>query len=134
MRSLLKRSIVLLLLLSLVNIVTARPAGHFSLSVQVQTGAPTFNKAESQTLIEIVLENLKGLPDHIPNTEEEGFGHHDFCRIVKPAMAKQQLLNEAPLFVQPTSVDVKSAPVYRNLYSQAIQAACYGFLFRLTPF
>jgi len=136
MKVLFKKSIVLLLLLSLVNIVTARPGSYYVTQEPEQSSvnAPRFNLTESQTLIEIVLENLRGLPDNIPNGEEQGYKHHDFCRIAKPAVAKQQPVNGQPYIPELRAIEWATLPVYNQYLVNRLYCAELGFLFRLTPF
>ncbi len=136
MKMLFKKSIVLLLLLSLVNIVTARPAGYYAVQEPEQTivNAPRFNLTESQTLIEIVLENLRGLPDNIPNGEEQGYKHHDFCRIAKPGVAKQQPVNGQPYVPELQAIEWAAQPAYSQYPVNRLYCAELGFLFRFTPF
>lgn len=115
----LKKSIWLLLLVSLVNIVTARPVGHCTRSL---------------TLAQFVLEEIQGLPDHIPNDEEQNFRHHYFYRTAKPGITLQQQTSHHPAAATPARNTLITRPVYAVAPPGIASAGCYGYLFRLTPF
>jgi len=136
MKTIVKKFLVLLLLVSFANIVTARPGCHLR-TVETTADAEDlkFNKTESFTLIEFLLERIHGLSDNIPNNEETGV-HYSVFRthskgISTPRIkSAEQTQSSIALAFAPT-VD----PVYHTLlYSSPITGIFHGFLFRLTPF
>jgi hypothetical protein len=136
MKTILQKFLVLLLLISFANIVTARPGCHLR-TVETTADADDlrFNKTESFTLIEFLLERVHGLSDNIPNNEETGV-HYSVFRthskgISTPRIkSAEQPKNSTSLVLIPTL-----AQVYHTLlYSSPITGIFHGFLFRLTPF
>lgn len=136
MKTILQKFLVLLLLISFANIVTARPGCHLR-TVETTADADDlrFNKTESFTLIEFLLERINGLSDNIPNNEETGV-HYSVFRthsksIATPRIkAAEQPKNPVSLAVAPT-VDLLH---HTNQYRSPITGVFHGFLFRLTPF
>lgn len=136
MKTIVQKFLVLLLLVSFANIVTARPGCHLR-TVETTADADDlkFNKTESFTLIEFLLERVHGLSDNIPNNEETGV-HYSVFRthskgISTPRIkSAEQPKNSNALAFVPT-VDLAH---HTLLYNSPITGLFHGFLFRLTPF
>ena len=136
MKTILQKFLVLLLLISFANIVTARP-GCYLRTVETTADAEDlkFNKTESFTLIEFILERVHGLSDNIPNNEETGV-HYSVFRthgktISTPRIKSAEQPKNVISLVFVPAIDLEH---YTVRYSSPITGIFHSFLFRLTPF
>ncbi|NCT93496.1 MAG: hypothetical protein GXC72_03660 [Chitinophagaceae bacterium] len=139
MKGLLKKYVVLLLLLSFANIVTARPGGYFlNVKVSAEADELQYNKTESFTLIEFLLESVHGLSDNIPNNEEQGIHYSIFRTNGKisslRAPAEKKPFASFAISPVPPMLSAGSDPIPSRQLSPAPNGEVYSFLFRLTPF
>lgn len=136
MKTIGKKFLVLLLLISFANIVTARPGCHLrTIETTAEADDLRFNKTESFTLIEFLLERVHGLSDNIPNNEETGV-HYSVFRthgkvINTPRIKSAEQPKDTLVFAFSTSLDLIH---HTPRYSSPITGVFHGFLFRLTPF
>jgi len=136
MKTILQKFFVLLLLISFANIVTARPGCHLR---TVETSADAedlkFNKTESFTLIEFLLERVHGLSDNIPNNEETGVHYSVFRTHGKitstPCIKSTEQLKDVISLVSVPTVYLEHHTIR---YSSPLTGIFHSFLFRLTPF
>lgn len=136
MKTILQKFLVLLLLISFANIVTARPGCHLR---TVETSADAedlkFNKTESFTLIEFLLERVHGLSDNIPNNEETGVHYSVFRTHSKIASTPRIKSTEQPNnIISLLLVSAIHLEHHTIRYSSPITGIFHSFLFRLTPF
>lgn len=135
MKEFLKKIIIVLLLMGFTNMVTARPGCHFSSgSLADDAGDLRFNKTESFTLLEFLLEQVHGLPDNIPNNEESG-AHYSLFRVVqKTAVPRIGIAAALKKAVQPKLKETSPQRTTQLYYPTPGLGHFHGFLFRLTPF
>ncbi len=137
MRTILQKFLVLLLLISFANIVTARPGCHLrTVDTTAEAEDLRFNKTESFTLIEFLLERVHGLSDNIPNNEETGV-HYSVFRTQSKGISTPRITSaEQPKNSAALASIFSADPVVHHtfLYNSPITGIFHGFLFRLTPF
>ncbi|MBL0882592.1 MAG: hypothetical protein IBJ16_04440 [Chitinophagaceae bacterium] len=136
MKTILQKFLVLLLLISFANIVTARPGCHLrTVDTTADAEDLKFNKTESFTLIEFILERVHGLSDNIPNNEETGVHYSVFRTHGKitstPRIKSAEQPKNVIYLVSVPAIDLKH---YTFRYSSPITGILHSFLFRLTPF
>lgn len=136
MKTILQKFLVLLLLISFANIVTARPGCHLRTAETTADAEDLrFNKTESFTLIEFLLERVHGLSDNIPNNEETGVHYSVFRTHGKIASTPRVKSTEQPAdgisLVAVSTVDLLHHTVQ---YCSPITGIFHGYLFRLKPF
>lgn len=136
MRTILQKFLVLLLLISFANIVTARPGCHLrTVETTAEAEDLKFNKTESFTLIEFLLERIHGLSDNIPNNEETGVHYSVFRTNSKGISTPRFKSAEQPKkSIVLASVSTQGTVHHTLLYNSPITGIFHGFLFRLTPF
>lgn len=136
MKTILQKFLVLLLLISFANIVTARPGCHLRTAETTADAEDLrFNKTESFTLIEFLLERVHGLSDNIPNNEESGvhysvFRTHGKITSTPRIKSTEQTENAISLI----SVPAVSLLHHTVQYCSPITGIFHGYLFRLKPF
>ncbi len=135
MKEFFKKLIVLLLLMGFTNMVTARPGCHFSSgSLADDADELRFNKTESFTVLEYMLETVHGLPDNIPNNEESG-AHYSIFRVVsKTALPRVAGIAQRDKTPVSASHIVTHTGAFNRFYPSPELGHFHGFLFRLTPF
>lgn len=135
MKELFKKLIVVLLLMGFTNMVTARPGCHFSSgSLANEADELRFNKTESFTVLEYMLETVHGLADNIPNNEESG-AHYSIFRVVgKTSLPRVIMTAQRDKTIAGTADIIREADTYHRFYPSPELGHFHGFLFRLTPF
>lgn len=130
-----KKLIVVLLLMGFANMVTARPGCHFSSgSLADDAGQLRFNKTESFTVLEYVLESVHGLQDNIPNNEESG-AHYSIFRVTgKTALPRIVVAIQREKMLPSPSHTLTHTGAFNRFYPSPELGHFHGFLFRLTPF
>lgn len=135
MKEFFKKTIVVLLLMGFANMVTARPGCHFSSGSLADDAAELrFNKTESFTVLEYMLETMHGLPDNIPNNEESG-AHYSIFRVVgKTALPRVIISTLRDKTLSPPAHIKTHTGAFNRFYPSPALGHFHGFLFRLTPF
>lgn len=135
----LKMGVAGLLLFSFLNLMTFLPGRSFHFLPQ--PASPNYSLETSQcydgarsTVLELILENIAGLRDYLPDSEKPGFSYHFFN--IKLRSEDNWIANDLIL----PSVFAKH---YTALYDPLLHNAdirrlpllqYHNFIFRLTPF
>lgn len=135
----LKMGIACLLLFSFVNLMTFLPGRNFHFSPQPVSVSHTLETPECyddvrSTVLELILENIAGLRDYLPDSEKHDFSYHFFnlklnsgnkwiakdFHLPSSSVKQYTALDNSPRYTE----DTRSLPLLQY----------HNFIFRLTPF
>lgn len=127
-----------LLLFSFLNVLTFLPGSFYDLDANVFPQSPTIFSADDtenrSTILELVLENLAGLDDALPDSEKPDFSYHLYS--IKFRSISWFLANFNPA---PSVASLHQNFVVKQFFAldrpeQLPLLQHHSFLFRLTPF
>ena len=135
----LKMGVACLLLFSFFNLMTFLPGGNFHYSLQPISVNHTLDAPECyddarSTVLELILENIAGLRDYLPDSEKPDFSYHFFNLKLSPDnnwIAKDLYL--ASSSVRPYTA-LYDPPLYTEDRRSLPLLQYHNFIFRLTPF
>ena len=135
----LKMGVACLLLFSFLNLMTFLPGRNFHFPLQTVSVHHTLEAAECyddarSTVLELILENIAGLRDYLPDSEKPDFSYHFF---------NLKLNSENNWIVKDLCQPSSSVKQYTALYDHPQYTEdtrrlpllqYHNFVFRLTPF
>jgi len=135
----LKMEVACLLLFSFLNLMTFLPGRNFHFSLQPVSVSHTLETPECyddarSTILELILENIAGLRDYLPDSGKPDFSYHFFN--LKLNSENNWIAKD---FQQPSS-SVKHYTAFDNppRYTEDTRSLpllqYHNFIFRLTPF
>ncbi len=136
-----KRKVAGLLLFSFLNILTFLPGSQIEakesndFSQWLSLGLITEDELNRSTVLELILENVAGLQDALPESEKPDFSYDYFSaklRCFSTFLPDMLLADEQPL---PGKLLKAAAPrLYCPEQSEELLLQHHHFIFRLTPF
>ncbi|MBN8857570.1 MAG: hypothetical protein J0H29_04225 [Sphingobacteriales bacterium] len=135
----LKMGVACLLLFSFLNLMTFLPGGNFHfprqpVSVNHTLEAPECCDEARSTVLELILENIAGLRDYLPDSEKPDFSYHFFN--LKLNSGNNWIVKD--LHLPSSSVKPHIVPDNSPRYTEDTRSLpllqYHNFIFRLTPF
>lgn len=127
-----------LLLFSFLNVLTFLPGSFHDLDANIFPQLPTVSSTDDSetrsTILELVLENIAGLSDALPDSEKPDFSYHLYS--IKFRSISWFLANFTPA---PVVASLNQHTVVQQVFAldspqQLPLLQHHNFLFRLTPF
>lgn len=135
-----KREVACLLLFSFLNVMTFLPGSYLADTEFIETSyfSDTLSSEDVEmnrsTVIELILENIAGLKDCLPNSEKPDFSYHYFSVKFRSIASFFSELMTGPALPEIKPPLIASQTFIPAVEEQLPHLQHHNFIFRLTPF